>query len=107
MGTTTTNLNLFKPELTDPADITRLNPNWDKLDEEIQAIKDGNASVSKAKLDKLDAALTKLNNEGSDVRQVILEKYGFDVFNEDGTINVPKALQPYMGGKTIIEPVNK
>ena len=28
-------------------------------------------------------------------------------YNEDGTINVPKALQPYMGGKTIIEPVNK
>ena len=59
-------------------------------DKEIQAIKDGNASVSKAKLDKLDAALTKLNNEGSDVRQVILEKYGFDVFNEDGTINKDK-----------------
>jgi len=28
-------------------------------------------------------------------------------YNEDGTINVPKALQPYMGGKTLIEPVNK
>ena len=28
-------------------------------------------------------------------------------YNEDGTINVPKALQPYMGGKTIIEPINK
>ena len=59
-------------------------------DEEIQAIKDGNASVNKTTLDKLDSALTKLNNEGSDVRQVILEKYGFDVFNEDGTINKDK-----------------
>ena len=59
-------------------------------DEEIQAIKDGNASVNKTILDKLDSALTKLNNEGSDVRQVILEKYGFDVFNEDGSINKDK-----------------
>ena len=28
-------------------------------------------------------------------------------YNKDGTINIPKALQPYMGGKTIIEPKNK
>ena len=26
-------------------------------------------------------------------------------YNEDGTINVPKALQPYMGGKEIIKPI--
>ena len=59
-------------------------------DEEIQAIKDGNASVNKTVLDKLDAALQKLNNNGSDVRQVILEKYGFDIFNDDGTVNKDK-----------------
>ena len=27
--------------------------------------------------------------------------------NEDGSIRIPKALQPYMGGKTVIEPKNK
>lgn len=69
-------------------------------DEEIQAIKDGKAVVNKTTLDKLDSALTKLNNEGSDVRQVILEKYGFDVFNEDGTINKDKlALALMIDGK--------
>ena len=69
-------------------------------DEEIQAIKDGKAVVNKTNLDKLDSALTKLNNEGSDVRQVILEKYGFDVFNEDGTINRDKlALAMLIDGK--------
>ena len=69
-------------------------------DEEIQAIKDGKAVVNKTTLDKLDSALTKLNNEGSDVRQVILEKYGFDVFNEDGTINRDKlALALMIDGK--------
>ena len=69
-------------------------------DEEIQAIKDGKAVVNKTNLDKLDSALTKLNNEGSDVRQVILEKYGFDVFNDDGTINRDKlALALLIDGK--------
>lgn len=37
MSTTTTNFGLIKPELRDPADITQINPNWDKLD---QVIKD-------------------------------------------------------------------
>lgn len=32
MSKTTQNLNLIKPELTDPADITVLNENWDKID---------------------------------------------------------------------------
>lgn len=33
MSKTTQNLNLIKPELTDPADITTMNTNWDKIDE--------------------------------------------------------------------------
>lgn len=33
MSTTTPNLGLVKPELTDVADITAMNPNWDKIDE--------------------------------------------------------------------------
>lgn len=32
MSKTTTNLGLIKPELSDPADITALNENWDKID---------------------------------------------------------------------------
>ena len=28
-------------------------------------------------------------------------------YNPDGSINVPKALQPYMGGKTIIKPITR
>lgn len=35
MSTTTTNFKLFKPELSDPADITELNANWDKIDDEL------------------------------------------------------------------------
>jgi len=36
MSTTTPNLGLIKTELTDVADITVLNQNWDKIDEELQ-----------------------------------------------------------------------
>lgn len=36
MSTTTTNYGLVKPELTDAADITAMNENWDKIDEELK-----------------------------------------------------------------------
>ena len=69
-------------------------------DDEIQAIKNGNASVNRTTLNKLNSALEKLNNDGSDVRQVILEQYGFDVFNDDGTVNQDKlALALLIDGK--------
>ena len=42
MSTKTTNYELVKPELTDVADITAMNPNWDKLDENIKMINDTN-----------------------------------------------------------------
>jgi hypothetical protein len=35
MSTTTTNYQFIKPALTDPADITALNANWDKIDHEL------------------------------------------------------------------------
>lgn len=38
MSKTTTNYGLVKPELTDPADITAMNPNWDKIDAELANI---------------------------------------------------------------------
>lgn len=36
MSKTTTNYGLVKPELTDAADITAMNPNWDKIDSELK-----------------------------------------------------------------------
>lgn len=35
MSITTANFKFIKPELSDPADITELNANWDKIDEEL------------------------------------------------------------------------
>ncbi len=37
MSTTTEKLGLIKPELSDPANITAMNENWDKLDQLIGA----------------------------------------------------------------------
>ena len=37
MSTKTTNYELVKPALTDPADITAINPNWDKIDSELKS----------------------------------------------------------------------
>ena len=39
MSTNTANIGLVKPELTDPADITALNSNWDKIDNELNKMK--------------------------------------------------------------------
>jgi hypothetical protein len=38
MSTTTKNYGMFKPELSDPADITKMNPNWDTIDEELKRL---------------------------------------------------------------------
>lgn len=44
MSLRTPNYNLFKPELTDPADITKMNPNWDTLDSKLHEIEDNLAN---------------------------------------------------------------
>lgn len=36
MSTKTTNYQFIKPALTDPADITTMNENWDKLDQKLR-----------------------------------------------------------------------
>lgn len=38
MSTNTLNYNMFKPELSDPADITKMNPNWDTIDSELKRL---------------------------------------------------------------------
>ena len=46
MSTTTTNYGLIKPELTDPANITALNENWDKIDALISGLQKNPQYVS-------------------------------------------------------------
>lgn len=46
MSTKTTNYELVKPDLTDAADITAMNQNWDKLDEKLKNALQGNLERS-------------------------------------------------------------
>lgn len=44
MSTKTTNFGLIKPALTDPADITVFNTNWDKIDEKLKEASENKAT---------------------------------------------------------------
>lgn len=44
MSLTTSNYGFVKPELTDVADITAINPNWDKIDNELKSQNDNQVS---------------------------------------------------------------
>ena len=46
MALTTPRFNLIKPELTDAANITEMNVNWDKIDAELGVLADGNTVVT-------------------------------------------------------------
>lgn len=56
-------------------------------DEEIKKILNGEVAVSKVALDTLSAELEKALKNDPTLRNKLLEIYGFDIFNEDGTIN--------------------
>ena len=46
MSTKTSNFNFTKPELSDPADITQCNENWDKVDTELKSVNDAFNNVA-------------------------------------------------------------
>lgn len=64
MSKTTTNLGLIKPELTDPADITQMNPNWDVIDEKLSKTY---SSDNKPSLSDIGAAPASHKHNASDV----------------------------------------
>ena len=59
-------------------------------DEEINNIKDGKVSVDKVILEELASQLEKLYKLDPSIRQKLKDLYGFDIFNDDGTINKEK-----------------
>lgn len=79
MSTTTTNLGLIKPELTDAADITAMNENWDKLDQVIKENKDEAKAYADEKIASIptpdvSGQIGDHNTDGtahSDIRQLI------------------------------------
>lgn len=59
-------------------------------DDEINNIKDGKVSVDKVKLEELASQLEKLYKLDPSIRQKLKDLYGFDIFNDDGTVNKEK-----------------
>lgn len=69
-------------------------------DDEIKDILDGKVAVSKLELDTLSSELEEVLKANPDIRTKLVELYGFDIFNEDGTINKDRlALAMIMDGK--------
>ena len=58
--------------------------------DEITDILNGKMSVNKVKLDNLAKSLEKMYKENPNIRQLIIDKYGIDIFNEDGTVDKDK-----------------
>ena len=76
MSTTTTNYGLVKPELTDAADITAMNLNWDKIDTELKAIRQA-VSITSGNLNTY----------------VDVGMYVYSTSNSTNIVNVPEQLQ--------------
>ena len=76
MSMTTTNFGLIKPELTDAADITAMNPNWDKIDTELnkRAVLGDDGKVPAEQLPEMGAVKSVNGFKG----EVVLYTYGTD-----------------------------
>ena len=75
MSTITTNYEFIKPELTDAADITAMNTNWDILDDKLKSI-EGSGDVSlDAKVNKSGDSLTGMLTFNNDDEYYVLYKY--------------------------------
>lgn len=59
-------------------------------DAEILQIKNGELSVDKTKLESLSSELEALYKNDPSIRQTIIDLYGFDIFNADGTVDETK-----------------
>ena len=69
MEYTSGSLKLAKPQLSDAPDITRMNPNWDKIDENISEFNDKINVLSENKLDGMIEKLGQSLNQKLDVGQ--------------------------------------
>ena len=58
MSTTTPNYGLVKPQLTDAADITAMNPNWDKIDEELKKKYDADNKPTASDVGEVESIFT-------------------------------------------------
>lgn len=81
MSTTTTNYNLIKPELKDPADITAMNQNWDDLDNLIFNVPKvemlSTKSLTDAAIEQRDSTVKQYALSGDSYTGSDLPSYGY------------------------------
>ena len=110
MSTTTTNYGLVKPEITDAADITAMNTNWDTVDTKLKEINDKAADLSALdkKVDKTGDTLTGVLSFQNKTAYAAIGKFrtinGTDYYVDFGCGNIGGkgcvAMQ-YMEGDTV------
>lgn len=72
MSLLTTNYSLVKPQLTDPADVTTTNVNWDKVDAELKSLNNASSETST----KLSNLTTSVNNQKTELTNKINTEVG-------------------------------
>lgn len=100
MSTTTTNYGLVKPELTDVADITLMNPNWDTVDAKLKELQENVKTYTTLEQLGLSGKVTLTNvvNAMPDCSQLILDNYE--------TANSYVAYCPYSTGTLTVTKMN-
>lgn len=96
MSTTTLNYKMFKPELSDPADITKMNPNWDTIDAELNRLNI---------LDENDKILPKYLPDGSISVEIVVPTTGWSAYEDVHLTTIPvqgitESFNPIYGLKT-------
>ena len=91
MSTTTPNYGLVKPQLTDAADITAMNPNWDKIDEELKEHSDAIENITP---ESIGSALYPFNIEfvGSDDHGGYID-FHYGKSTRDYTVRIIESLE--------------
>ena len=89
MSTTTEKLGLIKPELSDPADITAMNNNWDKLDENIGKL--GTVLFNESKTSLMGVTVPNLSSYKMLAIYITVQRQGSSTTSK-GVINVYKGV---------------
>lgn len=97
MSTTTTNYKMFKPELSDPADITKMNPNWDTIDAELNRLNI---------LDENNKILPKYLPDGSMSVEIVVPTTGWTTYetmqmNTISALGITEDFDPIYGLKPV------
>lgn len=82
----------FRDNLTDEEkeEISSTLRNYGYTEEEIEKVLDGEYNTPNVLVDELTDKLNDLISKEPGIRKDVIDKYGFDIFNEDGSVNKDK-----------------